>query len=90
MTLAHVFIIGGERKSFSIVLALWLQANYGKDEKPAVEVVKSVYKDLELKKLFEAYEQESHAELTSMINEQTMLPKEVFTGLLNKIYKRKK
>lgn len=39
---------------------------------------------------FEAYEAESYAKLTSTIEEQTLLPKQVFISLLKKIYKRQK
>ncbi len=38
----------------------------------------------------QAYEAESHAQLVAMVEEQALLPKEVFTSLLNKIYKRQK
>lgn len=38
----------------------------------------------------QAYEAESHAALVAMIEEQALLPKEVFNSLLKKIYKRQK
>lgn len=40
--------------------------------------------------LDKAYEAESYATLTKAIEEQTALPKPVFTSLLKKIYKRSK
>ncbi|CAD7701111.1 unnamed protein product [Ostreobium quekettii] len=72
------------------LMVLRVQDNYGKDEEPAIEAVKSVYRDMKLEQLFEEYEQQSYEKLSSLISEQTLLPSEVFTGLLNKIYKRKK
>jgi farnesyl diphosphate synthase len=55
-----------------------------------VAAVKEVYKQLDLPGKFATYENESYARLTGLISEQTLLPKAVFTSLLDKIYKRKK
>lgn len=66
------------------------QANYGVKDPAAVARVKAVYADLGLKARFEQYEAESHARLSGLIEEQTLLPKGVFTNLLAKIYKRQK
>lgn len=52
--------------------------------------VKAVYGDLGLAAKFEAYEAASHARLSATIEEQQLLPKQVFTSLLAKIYKRQK
>jgi farnesyl diphosphate synthase len=52
--------------------------------------VKEVYAQLGLAAKFEAYEAESHARLSATIEEQSLLPKRVFTSLLAKIYKRQK
>ena len=52
--------------------------------------VKALYRDMGLEQLFFDYEQASHERLTATIDEQTLLPKQVFTALLAKIYKRKK
>lgn len=67
-----------------------LQANYGKKEEVHVHAIKALFKELELEKVFLDYEAASHSALTSTIEEQTLLPKEVFTSLLSKIYKRQK
>jgi farnesyl diphosphate synthase len=67
-----------------------LQENYGKPDHEAVAKVKEVYRELHLAAVFEAYEQSSFEELTAAIAAQAALPKEVFTALLDKIYKRKK
>lgn len=66
------------------------QANYGKKEEVHVHAIKALFKELELEKIFLDYEAASHSALTSTIEEQTLLPKEVFTSLLVKIYKRQK
>lgn len=40
--------------------------------------------------MFKQYEQESYERLSALISRQKVLPKEVFTALLEKIYKRQK
>ena len=67
-----------------------MQANYGKDDEEAVAVVKALYAQLGLEAAFREYEAESYARLKAMIHDQTLLPSEVFTHLLDKIYKRQK
>ena len=67
-----------------------LQANYGQDEEQAVQQVKRLYTEMELEPLFKNFEQESHSSLLRKIDEQTVLPKEVFSLLLAKIFKRTK
>jgi farnesyl diphosphate synthase len=67
-----------------------LQAHYGQKDPAAVAKVKEVYAQLGLAAKFEAYEVESHARLSATIEEQSLLPKQVFTSLLAKIYKRQK
>lgn len=67
-----------------------IKANYGQKDPAAVAKVKEVYRQLDLAGKFEAYEAESHAQLTRTIEEQSLLPKQVFTSLLKKIYKRQK
>ncbi|KAF6256016.1 isoprenoid synthase domain-containing protein [Scenedesmus sp. NREL 46B-D3] len=67
-----------------------IKANYGQKDPAAVAKVKEVYAQLGLAGKFEAYEAESHAQLTATIEEQSLLPKQVFISLLAKIYKRQK
>eukprot|EP00882_Tetradesmus_deserticola_P019351 GHRQ01020825.1.p1 GENE.GHRQ01020825.1~~GHRQ01020825.1.p1 ORF type:complete len:345 (+),score=116.75 GHRQ01020825.1:376-1410(+) len=67
-----------------------IKANYGQKDPAAVARVKEVYEQLGLAGKFEAYEAESHASLAATIEEQTLLPKQVFSSLLAKIYKRQK
>lgn len=71
-------------------LFLTAQEHYGKSDQSSVARVKTVYRELELEALFLKYEQESHQRLINRIQGQMLLPKEVFTLLLNKIYKRQK
>ena len=52
--------------------------------------VKGVYRELDLEAVFRSYEAHSHEKLTASVSDQKLLPPEVFTGLLNKIYKRNK
>ncbi len=66
------------------------QANYGRKDAECVARIKKIYKDLNVEGRFREYEDESYKSLCSAIDEQTLLPKEVFTSLLNKIYKRQK
>jgi len=67
-----------------------LQANYGKDDEDAVAAVKALYEQLGLEAAFREYEAESYERLKAMIHDQTLVPPEVFTHLLDKIYKRQK
>ena len=67
-----------------------VQAKYGKDDEEAVAAVKALYAELGLEAVFREYESESYARLKALIHEQTLLPAEVFTHLLDKIYKRQK
>merc|ERR1711976_402607 len=66
-----------------------LAENYGKDDQQCVAVVKQVYADLNLAQIFHDYEEESFKELSAMIDQSTStIPKQCFTDLLGKIYKR--
>eukprot|EP00775_Hariotina_reticulata_P012243 gene12243-12380_t len=67
-----------------------IKANYGQKDPAAVAKVKEVYQELQLAAKFESYEAESYAKLSNIIAEQTLLPQQVFTSLLKKIYKRQK
>lgn len=66
------------------------QENYGKDEEAAVGRIKELYRQLELERIFQQYEQESFDQLTATIQGQSRLPEGVFSLLLKKIYKRSK
>ena len=67
-----------------------LEENYGQEDSKKVERVKSIYRALNMERVYREYEAASHAQLVSMINAQTVVPKVVFETLLGKIYKRRK
>ncbi|KAK5582858.1 hypothetical protein RB653_004447 [Dictyostelium firmibasis] len=65
-----------------------LKKHYGLDNPSDVELVKKIYGEIGLKKIFKDYEDESYAFLTSKIKSVRIMPQEVFIKLLSKIYKR--
>ena len=69
---------------------LVVQENYGKHDPKNVAAIKAIFNEVGVEEKFKAYETESHKQLCKRIEEQTALPKGVFTSLLQKIYKRSK
>ena len=69
-----------------------LEDNYGQWDDEKVAKVKALYADLELERVFKEYEEESYKSICAAIDEvdTSLMPKEVFTFLLKKIYKRDK
>lgn len=67
-----------------------LKNNYGRSEEECVDRVKATYKELGLYEEFQHFEEESYQRLTSMIHSQTHVPPQLFTDMLDKIYKRSK
>ena len=67
-----------------------LEDNYGSHDPRKVELVKKLYRELKLEKIFHEYEEDSYKLIKSLIDEYKELPTEVFTFLLGKIYKRQK
>ncbi|GLI70600.1 hypothetical protein VaNZ11_015530 [Volvox africanus] len=67
-----------------------IKVHYGRKEPESVAAIKALYVELGLEQRFRDYEATSYATLDATITEQTLLPKEVFSSLLAKIYKRKK
>jgi farnesyl diphosphate synthase len=65
-----------------------LEAHYGRDNPKDVAVVKKIYEDINMKKIFKDYEDESYSQLVKMIRGCIQLPQEMFLKLLAKIYKR--
>jgi len=66
-----------------------LEKHYGKEDPESVQLVKALYKDLDIEKIFKDYEQSSYESLVAQINEtQSTIPSACFTNLLAKIYKR--
>ncbi|ODM99218.1 Farnesyl pyrophosphate synthase [Orchesella cincta] len=65
--------------------------NYGWNDTKKVEVVKRLYKDLELESVFEEYEKNAYIELVEKIKQLPLeIPGELFHMLLLTIYKRRK
>ena len=73
-----------------IKLMLGLQENYGKDNESSITAIKGVFREINVESIFKQYEQESYERLSALISQQNVLPEEVFTALLKKIYKRQK
>jgi len=67
-----------------------LKENYGKKDPHAVTKVKSIYEELNLKKLYQQYEESSYMVLQQCIAQldPKVIPQDVFTTFMNKIYKR--
>jgi len=66
-----------------------LEKHYGRDNPADVKVVKQVYEHIGIQNIFKKYEEESHIALLKRIDTVKIMPKQVFTDLLAKIYKRK-
>lgn len=70
-----------------------LEDHYGKKDSAHEAEVKKLYNDLQLEKLYQAYEEKSVEDLktkVSKIDESEGLKKEIFDAFLSKIYKRSK
>lgn len=67
------------------------QENYGHKEPEKVAKVKELYETLGMKAAFQEYEEKSYQRLQELIKKHAnRLPKEIFLGLAQKIYKRQK
>ncbi|KAG1699612.1 Farnesyl pyrophosphate synthase [Nymphon striatum] len=68
-----------------------IMENYGQDDALKVNKVKETYKELHLPKFYDLYEETCHDKIKSMISAKVkLLPEEMFTWFLKKIYKREK
>ena len=70
-----------------------LDANYGQKDKEKEAMVKQIYRDLELDKVYHEFEEERVGHIRKMIaevDESEGLKKEIFESFLMKIYKRSK
>lgn len=67
-----------------------LRDNYGRWDDQCVARVKQLYKELELEKLFQEYEEQSYAEIQKHLSTVKLVPRQVFDLFLQKIYKRSK
>lgn len=67
-----------------------LEENYGRHDAAKIQRVKELYFEMNLKDIFEAYEEASYKEIQQLLSEVKNMPKGVFEFLLKKIYKRSK
>jgi len=67
-----------------------LEANYGQWDDQKVANVKALYKELDLVKVFQTYEEDSYKIIQTELDKVTTMPRDVFELLLKKIYKRSK
>lgn len=68
-----------------------LKDNYGKKGSEASDKVKVLYRELNLKRAYQEYEEESYKNILELIsNKSGNLPKEMFLEFVKKIYKRDK
>ena len=67
-----------------------LEQNYGQHDAIKVDVVKRLYEEMELPRIFAEYEERSYNEIQALLGGVTEMPREVFDFLLRKIYKRSK
>ncbi|XP_028399804.1 farnesyl pyrophosphate synthase-like [Dendronephthya gigantea] len=68
-----------------------LKVNYGVNDPVAVAKVKEIYSKLNIKKVYQDYEEISFVKLMALIDKApSEMPKEIFTELAGKIYKRDK
>lgn len=67
-----------------------LEDNYGRHDDACVAIVKELYEQLGMGKVFAKYEEESYAQIQALLKTEKQLPPAVFGFLLDKIYKRSK
>ena len=68
-----------------------LEANYAKGKNPGAEKkVKEIFKELDLETHYRAHEEKAYQEIVVAIAELKGMPSDIFTFLLEKIYKRDK
>jgi len=69
---------------------LFSKEHYGLKEIERVNIIKNLYTDLDLAKLYSTYEEESYEQLCAAIIRavDSQLPASFFQGFIDKIYKR--
>ncbi|CAB4482759.1 farnesyl pyrophosphate synthase [Rhizophagus irregularis] len=69
-----------------------LDENYGRKNPKNVVVVKQIYKDLEIEKLYKEYEEQSYSRLNDLILQldDSLIKRQVFYTFMDRIYKRTK
>ncbi|KAJ1328586.1 hypothetical protein BSLG_007506 [Batrachochytrium salamandrivorans] len=68
-----------------------LDNNYGQKDAAKVAVVKAVYKDLEIERVYHEYEEASYKRISALIEavDDNLIPRDMFVTFMNRIYKRK-
>jgi len=67
-----------------------IEENYGRPDAECEKKIKALYVDLDLEATYKKYEEESYADLRSIMESQKVLPEGLFGAMLAKIYKRQK
>tara|TARA_B110000008_G_scaffold20195_1_gene18674 strand:- start:11119 stop:12327 length:1209 start_codon:yes stop_codon:yes gene_type:complete len=67
-----------------------IEENYGRADAECEKKIKALYVDLDLEATYKKYEEESYADLRSIMESQKVLPEGLFGAMLAKIYKRQK
>ena len=65
-----------------------LEKHYGRDNAADVAVVKKIYNEIGIAKIYKDYEEQSYQSIKRLINDCHSMPSAVFTDLLGQIYKR--
>ena len=67
---------------------LAIKKNYGRDEISSANIIKKIFKDLDLPTKFKKYEEDSYRLLYKKINNIECLPSKIFFMIIDKVYKR--
>ncbi|KAJ3095581.1 Farnesyl pyrophosphate synthetase [Phlyctochytrium planicorne] len=68
-----------------------LEQNYGQKDAAKVQIVKQVFRDLDLETIYKTYEEESYNRIHALVAKlDSSLPQDLFITFLNRIYKRSK
>ena len=66
------------------------QEIYGEKDEELVQEVKALYRDLNIARVYHAYEDDEYARISAKIQKVDTLPQKIFSGFLDKIHKRQK
>lgn len=68
-----------------------LDENYGQKKPENVKLVKQVYKELDIEGVYHKYEEDSYSRISLLIEkvDGNLIPRQMFTDFMNRIYKRK-
>ena len=67
-----------------------LEEIYGEKDEELVQEVKALYRDLNIARVYHAYEDDEYARISAKIQKVDTLPQKIFSGFLDKIHKRQK